>query len=135
MPGNEVEYLDRFFQRTPGLLAMMQEDGSWLAYREAFLQPGAVAAALNDYRATFQIDVPRYRAEQAAGKRVTTPTLVLWGENGNLASRPVREIWRAVADDVRGAEIADCGHYLPEEQPAIVQEHLLAFARACFDAP
>jgi pimeloyl-ACP methyl ester carboxylesterase len=133
--GHEEEYLARFFARTPGLLDRMQADGAWQAYRDTFLQPGAVTAALNDYRATYAVDVPRYRAEQAAGKRLTVPTLLLWGENGNLAERQPLDIWRAVADDVRGAPIPDCGHYLPEEQPEIVQERLLAFARACFDAP
>ncbi len=133
--GHEGAYLERFFMRTPGLLDGMRADGAWEAYRDAFLQPGAVAAALNDYRAIYAVDVPRYRAERAAGKRITVPTLLLWGENGNLASRPVLDVWRAVADDVDGFAIPNCGHYLPEEQPAIVQEHLLAFARARFDAP
>jgi len=132
--GHEVEYLERFFMRTPGLLEGMRADGAWEAYRDAFLQPGAVAAALNDYRAIFATDVPRYRAERAAGTRVTVPMLLLWGENGNLAERPVLDVWRAVADNVQGFAISNCGHYLPEEQPAIVQEHLLAFARARFDA-
>ena len=133
--GHEEEYLARFFARTPGLLDGMRADGAWEAYRDAFLQPGAVAAALKDYRATYAIDVPRYRAERAAGTRITVPTLILWGDNGNPAERQPLDVWRAVADDVRGAAIPNCGHYLPEEQPAIVQEHLLAFARACFDAP
>jgi haloacetate dehalogenase len=133
--GREEAYLERFFMRTPGLLERMRADGAWEAYREAFLQPGAVAAALNDYRAIFAVDVPRYRAEHAAGIRITVPTLLLWGESGNLASRPVLDSWRAVADDVHGVAIPDCGHYLPEEQPEIVAEHLLAFARARFDAP
>ena len=133
--GHEEAYLEQFFNRTPGLLEQMRADGSWAAYRTAFLRPGAVAAMLNDYRAAYAVDVPRYRAERVAGTRLTVPTLLLWGENGNLASRPALDVWREVADDVHGFAIPDCGHYLPEEQPAIVQEHLLTFARARFDAP
>jgi len=133
--GHEEAYLEQFFNRTPGLLERLRADGSWEAYRTAFLQPGAVAAMLNDYRAAYAVDVPRYRAERAAGTRFAVPTLLLWGEDGNLASRPALDVWREVADDVHGFAIPDCGHYLPEEQPTIVQEHLLTFARACFDAP
>lgn len=133
--GHEEEYLARFFQRTPGLLDGLRADGAWGAYRDAFLHRGAVAAALNDYRATYVVDVPRYRAERAAGKRLSVPALVLWGEHGNPAEREPLAIWREVADDVRGTVIPKCGHYLPEEQPGIVAEHLLAFARARFDAP
>jgi pimeloyl-ACP methyl ester carboxylesterase len=40
----------------------------------------------------------------------------------------VLDIWREVADDVRGSEIPECGHYLPEEQPEAVLEQLLPFA-------
>jgi len=91
-----------------------------------------VAAALNDYRATYEIDVPRYRAEGTAELRITVPTLLMWGDRGNLAGQPVSDIWRKVANDVRGAiEVADCGHYLPEEQPGVVADHLLRFANEC----
>jgi haloacetate dehalogenase len=40
--------------------------------------------------------------------------------------------WRAVAADVRGAVIPDCGHYLPEERPEMVITHLWSFMAACF---
>jgi len=130
--GHEEAYLAHFFARSPGLLARLQADGAWNEYLRAFLQPGAIAAALNDYRATHAVDVPRYRRERDAGRRITAPTLLLWGEWGNLAERPVLEIWRSVADNVRGTMIAGCGHYLPEEQPAEVTAHLLEFAASCF---
>jgi haloacetate dehalogenase len=130
--GREDGYLEGFFGRAPGLLERLRADGAYFEYRRAFLQPGAVAAALDDYRATYEIDVPRYRAEGAAGLRITVPTLLMWGDRGNLAGQPVSDIWRKVANDVRGAiEIADCGHYLPEEQPGVVADHLLRFANEC----
>ncbi len=132
--GKEEEYLARFFSRTPGLLAQLKADGAWLEYRRCWLQPGAISAALNDYRATFRHDVPRYRAEGKAGRKLTVPTLLLWGNRGNLSNQPVLDIWRQVATDVRGQAIAGCGHYLPEEQPDIVVEALLRFAAERFDA-
>jgi pimeloyl-ACP methyl ester carboxylesterase len=131
--GHEEEYLAQFFGRTPDLLSRLRADGAWQEYRRCFLQPGAVAAALGDYRATYHVDLPRYRAENAAGKRLTAPALLLWGDRGNLADQPVLDIWRRVATDVRGEAIPDCGHYLPEEQPAIVADRLLRFADERFD--
>jgi pimeloyl-ACP methyl ester carboxylesterase len=130
--GREEAYLSRFFARSPRLLARLRAEGAWNEYLRTFLQRGAIAAALNDYRATFAVDVPRYRAERVVGRRVTAPTLLLWGERGNLAERPVLDIWGPVADNVRGAMIARCGHYLPEERPAEVAAHLLEFAASCF---
>jgi len=129
--GHETAYLETFFRRTPGLLDMLRADGSWDEYGRAWQQPGAVAAALNDYRATYAVDVPRYRAERAAGTKVYVPTLLLWGAHGNLQNRPVLDIWREVANDVVGASL-DCGHYLPEEQPEAVAAHLLRFIAARF---
>ena len=133
--GREDAYLERFFGRAPEFLDQLHSDGAYHDYRRAFLQPGAVDAALEDYRSTYEIDVPRYRSERAAGVQVTVPVALLWGDRGNLAGQPVPEIWREVATAVRSAvEIEDCGHYLPEERPEVVAEHLLRFAGECFEA-
>ncbi|WP_260326405.1 alpha/beta fold hydrolase [Streptomyces sp. TLI_185] len=37
------------------------------------------------------------------------------------------EIWRAYADDVTGAEIPECGHFIPEERPEVLPAHLRDF--------
>lgn len=132
--GHEEAYLERFFSRSPDLQARLLAEGAWSEYRRCFLQPGAVAAAFNDYRATSAIDVPRYREERRRGQRLDVPTLLLWGDRGNLAGLPVLDIWGVVASDVQGEEIADCGHYLPEEQPVVVTERLLDFARRALGA-
>ncbi len=132
--GHEEEYLEQFFARSPDLLARLRADGSWREYRRCWLQAGAVEAALNDYRATFRQDVPHYRAARQSGQRLAAPTLILWGNRGNLANQPVLDIWREVATDVRGQAIAQCGHYLPEEQPEVVAAHLLRFAEERFAA-
>ena len=130
--GREETYLEGFFARSPELLARLRADGAWLEYRRCFRQPGAVAAALADYRATYHVDVPRYRAERAEGRKLDVPALLLWGDRGNLVGQPVLDIWREVARDVRGHAIAGCGHYLPEEQPEAVARHLLDFANERF---
>ena len=132
--GQEAEYLAALFGRDQGFLTQLHADGAWDAYLRAFCQPGAVQAALNDYRATYQIDVPRYQAERASGRRLEVPALLLWGEHGNLGGQPVLDIWREVATTVEGAELAGCGHYLPEEQPHAVMNYLLGFATARFAA-
>lgn len=132
--GHEGDYLAALFGRTPGFVERLHASGAWDEYLRAFRQPGAVAAALNDYRATYAVDLPRYRQERAQGRQVRVPVLLLWGERGNLGGRPVLDAWREVARDVRGIELAGCGHYLPEEQPETVARHLLAFADECFAA-
>ena len=132
LKGREELYITHFYNRSPGFLDQLKADGTWDAYLYAIQQPGALEAVLNDYRAAFTIDVPRYRAELEAGKRITVPTLVLWGQKGNLARRAAMDIWRARCTQVEGVEIANCGHYLPEEQPQAVADRLLRFADQCF---
>jgi len=129
--GREEAYLTRLFARAPDGLARVRADRAWDEYLRVFRQPEALAAMLSDYRATFEVDVPHYRALNAAGTRMTPPALVLWGEKGNLVEQPVLDIWRAVAVDVRGTAIPDCGHYLPEERPEMVMTHLQPFIAAC----
>jgi haloacetate dehalogenase len=130
--GHEEAYLTRLFARAPGVLAQLQADRAWDEYLHVFRQPEALAAMLSDYRATFEVDVPHYRALNAAGTKLTPPALVLWGERGNLAGQPVLDVWRTVAADVRGVAIPDCGHYLPEERPEMVVTQLWSFIAACF---
>ncbi|MCU1654769.1 MAG: alpha/beta hydrolase fold protein, partial [Pseudonocardia sp.] len=55
------------------------------------------------------------------------PMLVLWGEQGALASSSLLSNWQRHAHDVRGQAIADSGHFLPEEAPEGVARELRAF--------
>ena len=62
-------------------------------------------------------------------RRITVPTLVLWGEKDRAL--PAR-IAHQLQGDIPNAELVivpDCGHFLQEEQPQLVVEHLLRFLR------
>lgn len=61
------------------------------------------------------------------GRRLTMPLLALWGSAGLPARLQTLEIWRGYADDVTGAEIPECGHFFPEEQPEAQLAHLRPF--------
>jgi len=56
---------------------------------------------------------------------VQVPLLALGGDRSNHAF--LKELMPSKGTDVRVVEIADCGHYLPEEQPEAVTEALEAF--------
>src|SRR5262245_38785861 len=95
-------------------------------YVHAFSQPGGLRAGFEDYRAGASVDLEHERAER--GRRLKPPTLVLWATQGALAKTDaVLDIWRGLADDVRGEGIPDCGHFLAEEQPQVVAAKLLQF--------
>jgi pimeloyl-ACP methyl ester carboxylesterase len=94
-------------------------------YVHAFTQPGALRAGFEDYRAGGTVDLAHDAAD--AGRRIKAPTLVLWATEGGDAKASLLDIWRGLADDVRGEGIPDCGHFLAEEQPEALAGRLLAF--------
>ncbi|WP_020500280.1 alpha/beta fold hydrolase [Sciscionella marina] len=99
-------------------------------YVRAFSAPGALRAGFEDYRASFPDDAEHDEADAEAGHRLSMPVLALWGESGLLDRLDPLEIWRDYADRVTGQAIADCGHFLPEERPREVGDHLIRFLRA-----
>jgi haloacetate dehalogenase len=123
--GNIEVYLRWFFERwthnRPPVEAAVPE------YVRAFSAPGALRAGFHDYRATFPDDLDADDASAAAGAKLGMPVLALWGATGLTGKLPVVDIWREYATDVDGEAIQECGHFLPEEQPAAVADRLLHF--------
>jgi haloacetate dehalogenase len=123
---NVAAYLGYFFERWThqrhGLAAEAIAE-----YVRAFSAPGALRAGFDDYRASFPDDAELDDADFAVGKRLTQPVLALWGADGLLGALPTLDIWREYAADVTGTALAECGHFLAEEQPAAVVDHLRRF--------
>ncbi|MGY0057663.1 alpha/beta fold hydrolase [Streptomyces sp. LZ34] len=121
-------YLEYFFERwTYNRHGLAPEAVD--AYVRAFSRPGALRAGFDDYRAQEQ-DLALDDADAAAGRRLTMPVLALWGSTGLPARLPTLEIWRAYADDVTGAEIPECGHFIAEERPDALLDHLRDFVKS-----
>jgi haloacetate dehalogenase len=102
----------------------------WL---EAIRDPRVVRAMLEDYRAGLTIDREHEETDRAAGRRITCPVLACWSLRDDLEEQhgdPV-PIWRAWADDVRGATV-DSGHHAAEEAPeelaAVLADFLVQIA-------
>src|SRR5215470_15356006 len=73
------------------------------------------------------IDPEHEAGDRRAGRRITCPVLVLWGE-GDAQSRRARflDTWKQWADDVTGGGVA-CGHFIPEEAPTALLSALGPF--------
>ncbi|MFD1718036.1 alpha/beta fold hydrolase [Georgenia deserti] len=95
-------------------------------YVEAFTQPGALRAGFDDYRATPD-DLADDRADRDAGRTVQIPVQVLWGDRGLAAGTASLEAWRPFAPRAFGGPIAECGHFIPEEQPGALTAALLEY--------
>lgn len=98
------------------------------SYRDNGRVPARLAAMCDDYRAGAGPDLEADRADEAAGRRIAAPTLVLSSGAGNAErAGDAAAVWSAWAERVTAARL-DCGHFLPEERPAETVAALSAFA-------
>lgn len=96
-------------------------------YRAALNEPTRIHAACEDYRAGATLDRADDEADQAAGRKISAPLLVLWGGRGlGGGDAATLDVWRQWAENVQGRPIAG-GHFLPEENPEATLAALLAF--------
>ncbi|WP_207400524.1 alpha/beta fold hydrolase [Actinomadura roseirufa] len=99
-------------------------------YVAAFSAPGALRASFDDYRESWGTDAEHDNADHEAGRKLTMPLQVLWGATGSSAALPTVDIWSQYAENVIGAPIPECGHFLPEERPDEVLAELRTFLTA-----
>lgn len=119
--GREFDYVSTIvFDRIFDHGAITQEDLEIFA--RAMAQPGNTRGGLEWYRAfpTDHINALAWKATP-----LTIPVLALGGEH-RYGMRMVAML-QEFATDVSGGSIPDCGHWLPEEQPAEVARALVAF--------
>jgi pimeloyl-ACP methyl ester carboxylesterase len=95
-------------------------------YLRTYQQPGALRAGFAYYR-----NIPRDSADNRSlvdsGLRLAMPVLAVGGgraEARGRGSEPEASL-KVIASDVRGAVIADSGHFVPEEQPEALSALLL----------
>ncbi len=88
-------------------------------YRAAWGDPSRIHAFCEDYRAGATLDRQADEADEAAGKTIPCPVLILCGTDylkaGGGETPP--DIWRRTfAPQARGVTLA-CGHFVAEEAP------------------
>lgn len=105
------------------------EETALAHYRTLLADPDHLHACCEDYRAGESCDREVDEADMAAGRKITCPTLVLWGTDyvAKRAASPL-EVWQAWCEDVRGDAIVS-GHFLAEEAPEQVVERMVPFLK------
>jgi len=123
--GRERAYLSWFYE------SFSWRRGSFAAadideYLRTYSQPGALRAGFAFYR-NIPNDIADNRALLASGLRLEMPVLAVGGgreEARGRGSEPEASL-KVIADDVTGAVVPDCGHFVPEEQPEALAALLL----------
>ncbi len=123
--GRERAYLSWFYREfswQPNAIGPADLD----EYVRCYTAPGALRSGFAYYR-----NIPRNkddnRALAASGFRLRMPVLAIGGARAEARGRgdePLLSL-SEIADDVRGLVVPDSGHFVPEEQPAILSGALL----------
>ena len=96
-------------------------------YERCALIPRTAFAICEDYRASSTIDLAHDRTDVAAGRTLSQPLHVLWGEHGAVGQCfDVLALWRERAAEVTGLSLP-CGHYIAEEAPELLMHQTLDF--------
>jgi pimeloyl-ACP methyl ester carboxylesterase len=122
--GRERIYLDRFWNELSRHGARFDE-AKRQHYAALYAQPGAMHASFAQFLA-FRQDAADNRAFLARGK-LQMPVLALGGEA--TFGPMIGEVMRCVADNVDHQIIAECGHWITEEQPAATTRFVVEFLR------
>nr|WP_314364302.1 alpha/beta fold hydrolase [uncultured Achromobacter sp.] len=122
LAGRERILIEWFFSRKtankPGVFSRADID----EYERVYQTLGGLRGMLGYYRAE-----PEDRKQNRALRDtpLTVPVLALGGEQGSAPG--LHQALRPLARDLQGGVLADCGHYLPEEQPRELARRMLAF--------
>ena len=100
----------------------------WAEYLRGASNPESMHAMCEDYRAAATIDLVHDRADRSAGKKLTMPVRVLWGEHGlvNKCFAPIEDWLKVSSAPVTGQHLPS-GHYIPEECPQELISQVKAF--------
>jgi haloacetate dehalogenase len=117
---------ERWYHADRGRRLMGEE--AFADFLEAIRDPETVHAMCEDYRAGLTVDRANDEADRRAGRRIISPTLVLWSSRDDMETLygDVVAVWRDWAIDVRGHAI-DSGHHMAEEAPDALASVLTAF--------
>jgi pimeloyl-ACP methyl ester carboxylesterase len=119
--GNERAFLTWFYERStfdPNSIDSETVD----EILRTFSGREGVLGAMGAYRAAF-VTIAQTTPLTEIGHQVTVPVVALGGEKG-LGGK-VGETVRAVAQHVENYVIPNCGHFMPEECPDEIVQHLV----------
>ena len=120
-------FIQRKLAKTPQGLEFFGKE-ALAEYMRCFRNPETIHAICEDYRATFGVDLAMDTKDVDAGRKITTPLLLLWGATGGVGrNHKPADIWKAYATDIRGARSVPSGHYLSEEAPEETYQELREF--------
>jgi pimeloyl-ACP methyl ester carboxylesterase len=100
------------------------------AFYEVLREPHRARASTRIYRSFLLRELPAVAAGRYRGRRLTVPTLLVFGTGDGVLRRSMVEGFEPHADDMRLELVDGCGHFIVDECPEVVLEHALPFLGA-----
>jgi epoxide hydrolase 4 len=101
-----------------------------LEYKKAWSQKGALTAMLNWYRAAVRRGLKSYfRREKTSARRVSVPTLMLWGKRDLALSVEMVKPSIELCDQGKFVLFDKATHWVQHDEPDEVNKHLIEFLR------
>ena len=123
---NLAQFVQNCFQSQAVRKAAFSKDVLQI-YQAALEKKGAIASSLNYYR---QLINPQSWLSRIGPSPVpiNIPTLVLWGEDDTILDPTVAKgVEKFVQAPLRFKLVPDCGHWIQQEVPRLVNTELLSF--------
>jgi haloacetate dehalogenase len=119
------ELFTQKFMALPGVPQETFHPDALKAYTDLFRDKAGCHGMCEDYRAGASIDMKEQREDIEKGRKIQCPLKVIWGKKGLIERKfNAVEEWRKVcSSDVEG-EAFECGHYIPEEKPELLLQHI-----------
>jgi len=98
------------------------------AFKEPMMEPGALSAAINYYRALLR-DVNSFKRVKSL-PQIVVPTQVIWGDDDRSLGSELCDAMQQYFDGhFEIHHIPNCSHWVQHEQPEMVNEFLIDFLK------
>ncbi|MFI6998911.1 alpha/beta fold hydrolase [Nocardia sp. NPDC050175] len=97
------------------------------AYADRFRDPDVARAGVDTYRTFLLRELPR-GARHGETRRATIPIRALFGVDDSAVHHSLAAAETAKADDYTLERVANCGHFIAEEQPDLIRARLITLA-------
>ena len=98
-------------------------------YSSRFKEPDRARGTSALYRTFLLRELQPILKGRYSDRRLTVPTVLMFGDSDRVITERRLAGFEEHADDMRLEKVADAGHFLPDEQPALVAEQALALFR------
>lgn len=100
-----------------------------MEYKKAWLQPGALTGMLNWYRAAVRRGIRYAFVQKTPARRVTVPTLMLWGKQDVALSHEMVEPSIKLCDEGKAVLFEKATHWVQHDEADAVNQNLIEFLR------